>query len=224
MTARVRKPLILALAAAATVGGAIWMRQTLGIELDPRALRDLVNGLGPVAPVALVLLITFRGLLGIPSQLVLIVAGLCFGTLVGALYGALGLTASGLGTFLIGRYAGRDALESRSPPRLRPLLELAGERLGAVIIAVATGYPIGFLTAYHALAGVTRMRLGAFAIALAVGSSVRAATYTFFGNSLVQGGIGPILQATAVIAAALALPLLMPSTRGWLKRMLIARE
>ncbi len=218
VASRIRKPLLLSIGAAAGLAGAVWTRHALGLEFDPRSLRDFVASLGPAAPLALVLLITFRSLLGIPSQLALIAAGLCFGTLAGALYGSLGLTASGLGTFLLARYAGREALESRAPPRLKRLLERSGNRLGAVLVAVGTGYPIGFITGYHALAGVTRMRLATFGVALVVGSGVRAATYTFFGSSLVAGGLAPVLQATALIAAVLALPLFSPRARAWLKR------
>jgi uncharacterized membrane protein YdjX (TVP38/TMEM64 family) len=224
MNDRTRKRLSIALGGALLVGVAIWTRRSLGIELDPNALRELVLGLGPAAPLACVLLITFRSLLGIPSQVALVVAGLCFGTLAGTFYGATGLTASGLGSFLIARYAGRDALESRIPARLKPLLEQAGERPGALFIAVGTGYPIGFITAYHAMAGVTAMRLWVFVVSLAIGSTLRAATYAFFGSSLVAGDLTPILRATAVIGAAFAIPLLFPGARAWLRRVVWMRD
>ena len=223
MASKTAKPLILVLGCATALAGTLWARHALGIELDPRSLRDFVDRIGPAAPVALILLITFRSLLGVPSQLALIAAGLCFGTLAGTVYGALGLIASGLGTFLLARYAGREALQSRAPARLMPLLETVGDRLGAILVAVGTGYPVGFITGYHALAGVTPMRLGTFTIALAIGSSCRAATYTFFGNSLVTGGLAPVLQATAVIVAAMALPLLFPGSRTWIKRLVLAK-
>jgi len=224
MPSKYGKPAVLGLGGMLLIGGAYWGRQSLGIELDPRSLRDYVNGLGAVGPIVMIGLITFRSLLGIPSQLILIAAGLCFGTVAGAVYGAVGLTASGIGTFLIARHAGREAVERRVPSRIKDLLEQAGERPGAIFVCLATGYPIGFITAYHAVAGITTMPLGMFAVALAVGSAVRAATYTFFGNALIQGGITPVLQATAILAVLFALPLLVPRIRAWVKHNILARE
>jgi uncharacterized membrane protein YdjX (TVP38/TMEM64 family) len=224
MSPRTRKRLTLLIGVAFLVGAAIWVRRTLGLDFDPQSLRELVLGVGPTAPVVLVGLVTFRSLLGIPSQLVLVVAGLCFGTALGALYGTIGLTLSGLGAFLVARHAGRDAIESRIPDRLRPFIEQASERPGAVFIAMGTGYPVGFITAYHALAGVTAMRVGIFALALAIGSAARAATYTYFGSSLVAGGMRPILEATALIGVVLVLPLLFSRSREWLFKVVLARD
>jgi len=218
-----RRNLVLLGVSVLVIGAAVWARRTLGIEMDPQALRDWIRGIGPAAPLACIALVAFRALLGIPSQLVLIVAGLCFGTMVGALYGTLGLTLSGVLTFLAARYGGRDALERRVPQRFSEFMRQAGERAGAVFVAFGTGYPVGFITAYHALAGITAMRLSVFLIALVLGSAVRAATYSYFGNSLIEGGITPILQATAVLGLAFAIPLLVPRSRDWLKRLVLVR-
>jgi uncharacterized membrane protein YdjX (TVP38/TMEM64 family) len=219
-----RKNLVLLGVGAIVIAVAIWARRTLGIEMDPQVLRDWIRGIGPAAPLVCIALVAFRALVGIPSQLALIVAGLCFGTLVGTLYGTLGLTISGTLTFLAARYGGREALERRIPKRFSVFMKQSGERLGAIFVAFGTGYPVGFLTAYHALAGITPMRLIVFIIALALGSSARAATYAYFGNSLITGGITPILQATAVLALAFGVPLLFPRSREWLKRMVLVRE
>jgi uncharacterized membrane protein YdjX (TVP38/TMEM64 family) len=224
MSPRVRKWLVVSILSIGVIAFAVWARRSLGIEYDPLSLRELVLSLGPIAPVALIALIALRAAIGVPSQLVLIVAGLCFGTLLGTLYGAIGITLSGIATFLLARYAGRDAIEPRIPERVRPFVEQAGERPGAIFIAIGTGYPIGFITAYHALAGVTPMRLATFTFALAVGATARAATYTYFGSSLVAGGIRPVIEATLVIGVVLALPLLFARTRTWLLNVVLARD
>ena len=64
------------------------------------------------------------------------------------------------------------------------------------------------------------MPLWGFELALVVGGAIRAATYIYFGSSLVSGEIMPIVQATGVLVAVLVLPLLFPATRRWLSRML----
>lgn len=224
MSPHPRKWIMLLVVGLGALGFTIWARRSLGIDYEPDHLRKLVLGLGPIAPIGLISLISLRALIGLPSQLVLIVAGLCFGVAMGTLYGALGLTLSGLATFLLARYAGRDAIESRIPDRVRPFVEQAGERPGAIFVAIGTGYPIGFITAYHALAGITPMRLATFMIALIAGSVVRAATFTYFGSSLVAGGLRPILEATLLIGVVLALPLLFSRTRSWLLSVVLERN
>jgi uncharacterized membrane protein YdjX (TVP38/TMEM64 family) len=171
----------------------------------------------------LVALIVFRGLLGIPSGVALIAAGLCFGVLAGSLYGAVGLTLSALGTFLLARYAGRDAVQSRLPDRLRFLFTNAGTRLAAGLVALGTAYPLGAPSVIHALAGVTPMPLTSFAGAVAAGSGVRAVIYAGFGNAIVAGGLAGLLWASLALTALVVLPLLFPGTRAWLRRLLALR-
>ena len=55
----------------------------LGIEWDPSSVRELVAGLGAWGPVLFVGLLTFRQILLIPSQILLVAGGLCFGIFQG---------------------------------------------------------------------------------------------------------------------------------------------
>ncbi|MBW2272886.1 MAG: TVP38/TMEM64 family protein [Deltaproteobacteria bacterium] len=203
----------------AIVGIAWVARRSFGIELDPQALRGFVEGLGAIGPLVFVGMGTFRSLLGIPSQLVLIVGGLAFGTALGTLYGGLGLSVSAVLIFLLSRWTGREAVERRIPPNLRPLFEGASGRMGATFIFVGTSYPVGFLTAYDALAGVTGMRFSSFALAVTLGSFVRAAVYSYFGSSLVEGDSTPLITAAALIAFVAILPLAFRPSRRWLLQM-----
>ena len=201
----------------------MFVRGRLGIDLDPESIRQWVLAAGPIAPILCVGLVAGRSFVGLPSQVVLIVAGLCFGVFWGTLYGALGLEISGLITFQVSRMAGRDAVHRTIPDRIRPLIKRAGERPGALFITLATGYPVGVLTAYHALAGVTPMKFGVFTLALALGAIPRAASYAYFGNSLLAGELKLILTATAIILALLASPLLFPSGRAFLERVVLGK-
>jgi len=194
----------------------IFVRDRLGIDLEPQSIRQWILDSGPVAPILCVGIVALRSFIGLPSQLVLIVAGLSFGVFWGTVYGAIGLEISGLITFQLARIAGRDAVHRKIPKRVRPLIARAGERPGALFIAVAT--------AYHGLAGVTSMKLGVFASALALGSVVRAATYAYFGNSLLAGDLMLVFIATAIILGLLALPLLFPSGRAFFRRVFLGRE
>jgi uncharacterized membrane protein YdjX (TVP38/TMEM64 family) len=152
----------------------------------------------------------------VPSQLVLIVGGICFGTIGGTLYGAVGLLASGLLVFVVTRWLGADAVRSRVPAAAQRALAAAGSRGGAALVAVGTGYPVGNVTGYHAAAALTPMRLEVFALAVAAGSLLRAWIYAFFGNAILERSTTELVAiGLGVALAALLLPLLHPRVRLW---------
>ena len=77
---RLRKLLVVSVIGTIVLGLWWWLRSSLGIEFNPESIRQYFADLGPIAPFAVYLLVSFRTLLGLPSQLVLVAAGLCFGT------------------------------------------------------------------------------------------------------------------------------------------------
>lgn len=198
------------------LGVAFFARTRFGISWDLDGLRGFVERLGAWGPLAFVGVVTFRTVLFVPSQLALIVGGICFGTAGGTLFGALGLLASGLLVFLVTRWLGADAVRSRVPAAVQRALAAAGSRGGAVLVAVGTGYPVGNVTGYHAAAALTPMRLDVFALAVAAGSLLRAWTYAYFGNAILERSAAELVTiALGVGAAALLLPLLHPRVRLW---------
>ena len=188
----------------------------LGIEWNPGSVREVVDGLGVWGPVLFVGLVTFRQVILIPSQILLVAGGLCFGIGAGTVYGALGLVLSGTLLFLLARYVGKEAMLARIPDELKPVLDAAGRRAGPALIAVGTGYPVGPLSAYHAGAGLTTMSLLAFVLAVALGGLVRGLVYTYFGNALTEGMGKPLLLAGLLLLVAASLPLASPKARAWI--------
>ncbi len=206
----------LAVATALVVAVCMGLRRMLGLEFDPDSLHRAVEGMGVWAPLVYIGVVAFRVPLGLPSQLVLVGGGLVFGTAAGTLYGAIGIVLSALVFFLAARWAGRDALEARLPRRLRPVFEIAASPVGALFMALGTGYPLGPIAMYHLIGGVTGMPLPLFALAVAVGGAIRAATFTFFGSSLLAGEFDPLLRATGVLILSALVPLAFARPRAWL--------
>jgi uncharacterized membrane protein YdjX (TVP38/TMEM64 family) len=198
------------------VVGVVALRRAVGLEFDPESVRSFVEALGAWAPLAYVGVVAFRIPLGLPSAIVLIAGGVLFGGPAGTLYGAAGLMLTALMVFGGARWGGRDAVAARLPERLRPLLEIAGSRLGAVFIALATAYPMSVISLCHLLAGITRMSLPVFVVAAGVGALGRAALYTYFGSSLLEADLGRILLATFALLAAMLVPLAFATPRAWL--------
>jgi uncharacterized membrane protein YdjX (TVP38/TMEM64 family) len=213
---RHRKAFALGLVWLALISAAWLASGSVGLERNPDSIRDFIRELGAVGPVVFIALIGFRLFLGVPSQLMLVVAGLCFGIAAGTLYGAMGLTLSAGITFGLARWTGREAVERNLPSRARPLLEMASSRMGGALLVVGTGYPIGPMTIYHAAAGLTGMAIRSFLAAVCVGATVRAFILTSFGSSLMEGSWLRILAAGALLTALIAAPLFFTRSRRWL--------
>lgn len=216
--ARRRRRWTIALGLVALVAVLVALRRGVGLEFSPDAVRTWVERLGPWGPLAFVGVVAFRVPLGLPSAIVLMGGGLVFGGLAGTIYGAAGLTVSALVVFGGARWGGRGAVTQRLPERFAPLLEVAGSRLGAVFVALGTAYPMSPITIYHLIAGVTRMSFVVFAIAAGLGALARAALYTFFGSSLMEADAGRILATSALLLAAVLVPLAFATPRSWLLR------
>ena len=201
-----------------------WIRGRLGIELDVESVRSFAKGLGAAGPILFVFVVAGRSLLALPSQIVLVAAGLCFGTLIGAIVGGAGLMLSGLFVFGIARYAGRKSVEKRLSPRGRRLLDFATQRSGAATFAIACGYPLMPLTPLQAAAGLTPMPTGYFVVAAFVGGSIRASIFAYFGNALLDPSWISLAQAAGLFALMLAIPLAFPTGRAWLREIFTSRN
>jgi uncharacterized membrane protein YdjX (TVP38/TMEM64 family) len=194
------------------VVGASFLRDALGIEWNIGSVHALVEESGLWAPLLFISLVTFRVLILVPSQILLAAAGLLFGATLGTVYGAVGMTLSGLLNFAAVRVAGIDAIRERLPGRFSGAVAVARSNVGAGALAIATGYPVGPISAFQLGAALTGMGLVSFAGAVALGATVRAATYSFLGSGLVDGE--RLLAGTAVLAAAAVVPLLFPRSRA----------
>lgn len=210
---------LVALFAASLLVAGPWLRAQLGFELDfdVEAVRAFAGSLGPLAPLLFVLVVAGRALLWLPSQVVLIAAGLCFGTGLGTLVGGAGLMISGTFLFALARYAGRASVDQWVGGKLKVLLDFATQRRGAVALALALGYPLTPLSPLQASAGLTAMPLASFIPAAFVGGTIRASTYAFFGDAMLELDGRQIAGAGVLLLLIVALPLATPTSRRWLK-------
>jgi uncharacterized membrane protein YdjX (TVP38/TMEM64 family) len=195
------------------LGGSV-ARDALGIEFSAESVRLTVDSMGPIAPIAFVFALTFRFFLMIPSPILLMGGGLCFGAALGALYGGLGLTLAALWKWMIVHWAGAEAVQSWVPPRLQVFLRLTRSRFGALALTLASGYPIGPISGVHLAAAVAGMTFASFVLAVGMGSLLRAFLFSFFGSALFSGG--NVLLGAALLLGAAGIPLLIPSWRRWL--------
>jgi len=205
--------LLLGIAALLLLARALWSR--LGIDPTPAGVHTWVSSLGVWAPVVFVAVVAGRHGLALPSALVLTVGGLCFGTPLGTALGAVGIVISGVIMFAVGRWAGADWVREHLGPRFA-VAEERLRRTGPTLVAVATAYPIGPLTAFHVGAGLASVRITPYVAALVLGAPVRAFAYSWVGSQLLDTGSPEFWMAMATLAAVLLAPLAFPSVRRWL--------
>ena len=197
----------------ALVGAGLLARETLGLGGDLESVRDAVARMGLWGPVVYIAIVSVRQLILVPHMVALVVGGLVFGTVAGTIYGAIGLFNSAVGIFLLTRWMGAESFRKRLPPKFHRALDRASTRGGVGSLALVNAYPFMTITVFHAAAGLTTMRLAAFAAAIALTSPIRTWVYAYFGSAIVEGSTRHIVGATA-IALLLLTPLLIPSVRA----------
>ncbi len=107
------------------------------------ALREGIRQLGPLGPVAFVLIYAAATVAAVPGVALGVVAGALFGTVLGTVVVSVGATVGAALAFLVARYFARQAVVEwlgRSE-RFRRLDKITEER-GAVIVALTRLVPI----------------------------------------------------------------------------------
>lgn len=204
---------LLLLAIGAMVLAGQLVRRGLGIEASTESVQTFVEGLGWIAPAGFAFLVGLRPFLGIPTFLLLLAGGLCFGAGIATAAGGVGILASGLLCFGLARAFGRDAL----PRNAARFLERAEEQLrsgGPLVVGIATAHPMAPMSAFHVAAGLLSLPFLQFAVAVAVAGPARAFAISFFGASLGDLGSGGILIASAVFVGLALVPLAHPGLRA----------
>lgn len=166
-------------------------------------VRRRIAAWGALAPAVFLLLFAARPFLFFPSTVLFIAAGLAFGPLLGTLYAVIGATAAGLLTFGIARLLGREFVQARLPERMRRFQQ---DRWGAGLVFFLNLVPIVPITAVNYTAGLSRMSLSGYTLAVIGGITPRAFAYSFFGDALLDLGSPRFFVAVALIALLVIVP------------------
>ena len=177
-------------------------------------VRDWVDGIGPLAPLAFIAVSSLLTPLMFPGPLLAGASGLLFGTALGF---PVTLASAVLGAclaFMISRSIAPDAVEQLAGPRLKAIEELVSRR-GFVSVLYARIVPGVPYTLVNYAAGLTRIPLAVFAAATALGTAPRAFAYTALGGSLgnLRSPEAAIAVAVLVVMGSIGLALLYRERR-----------
>lgn len=202
----------IALMVLTVVVGGQWLRAHLGLHPSVEAVRAWADGLGWHAPAAFVGLVIVRQLILLPAVLLLTAGGVIFGGVVGTMLGGTGIIVSGFANFALARRLGDVMVPGEWRPRMRGLTA-RGPAPVLMFAGLATMHPVGPLLAAHWTAGCSTIASSAFLMVVAPASYARAAALATFGSTLTDWGSPVSLGLAALLAAAIVIPLGVPSLR-----------
>lgn len=171
------------LAALAVGVAALFVLVAVSGSLSPERVRSTIDPLGAAAVPAFVVVSALLTCALFPGPLLAAASGLLFGTALGTPVSIVAATLGAIAAFSIARFVAHDAVDALAGRRLRSLQAWIEQRgFWAVLYGrIAPGIPYSLL---NYVAGITRVRLVAFAGATAIGVAPRAFAYTALGGSL----------------------------------------
>lgn len=172
-----------------------------------RSLEDL-----PFTPVAAILCYALAGVLMVPVTLLIAVTGIVFGPFEGAAYAICGSMLSAFLTYWIGRWFGRDTLQSLLGGRINRLSHRLAQR-GILAMVVIRVLPVAPFTVINVVAGAFRIRLRDFLAGTLVGMTPGIVLTVTFVHNLAEAirhpSVGTVtmlsLVAVVLIASAVSL-------------------
>lgn len=190
----------LRLALLAAVVGALFAAVALTLGLSSTPIRDALDGLGWVGPIAFVLVSAGLTVALFPGPLLAGACGLLFGTAVGTPTAIVAATLGACVAFSVSRRFGAGAVDELSGRRVRVVQDWIAAR-GFLAVLYARILPLMPFSLVNYAAGLTRVRPLVFAVATAIGCAPRAFAYVSLGGSLDDLGSPEALVAFGVLVA-----------------------
>lgn len=193
-----RSPALLRLGALVAVLAALWLLVATTGVVDVAAVRDWMEGAGPLGPVLFVPASMLLAAMLVPGPVLAGASGYLFGPALGTAVTLSAAVCTAVFTSRIGRYAGRDGAAhligedrvtwlDRQIAR-RGVLAVAGQRLVPGVPDAPVSYTFGAL-------GVPAWQM---AVGTMIGSAPRAFAYTAMGAAL-RDSSGPLAVAALVV-------------------------
>jgi uncharacterized membrane protein YdjX (TVP38/TMEM64 family) len=202
---RVVKILVLVVLAAVAVFLALHARQFLNRRLVLRMDHTLVSfgAWAPVAVVGLILLSTVIPPLPLPVPLIEIAAGVLFGFSEGFYLVWIAQMIASLFAFWATRVVGqklfKNLLENRWVAPFRHSVQEGGP-LGVLLLRATMAAPFNSVSL---AAGITRMKVGEFALATGIGVLIESTLYPWVGSILRRAhlSLGPVFIVIVTVGA-----------------------
>lgn len=191
---------------AALVLAVIAAGKLLPVEQWLQGLLGWINGLGALAPVAFILLYVVIALLLLPGSVLTIFAGATFGLWRGFMLVVIAANLAALVAFALARSRLRERVArwAANDPRFARL-DRAVERAGFKMVLLTRLSPVFPFSLLNYFFGLTRVRLGAYALANLIGMLPGTFLYAYLGHTArsTLGGSSRLLFNLAGLAATI---------------------
>lgn len=211
-----RRGAALRLAALVLAVAVVFGLVALLIPHSAQEVRERVDALGALAPVAYVALSAALTLALFPFPVLAAAAGLLFGTAAGTGLSLLAALAGASLAFVIAKRWGAGPVEVLARGRVRQLLDLV-ERRGFVAVLYLRIVPGVPRDVANYGAGLTAVGFVPYFAATALGTAPRAYAYTALGSSFALGNLDSP-EAIAAVAALAGMAALGLGLLAWERR------
>jgi uncharacterized membrane protein YdjX (TVP38/TMEM64 family) len=186
------------LGALAAVLGALFAAVALTLGLSSEPVRDALDGLGWLGPLAFVAVSAGLTVALFPGPLLAGACGLLFGTAVGTPTAIVAATVGASAAFSVSRRFGARAVDELSGHRVRVVQDWIAQRgfLAVLYARILPGMPFNLV---NYAAGLTRVRLVLFASGTALGCAPRAFAWVALGGNLSNLSSPQAVAAFAVL-------------------------
>jgi uncharacterized membrane protein YdjX (TVP38/TMEM64 family) len=200
---------------------AIWRLTPLAQIVRPESIIDWAQAFALYwwAPLAVMAAYTPACLVMFPRPLITLGAVIAFGPWQGFLYSLLGIVASSVVTYYMGRRMKRDTVRRLAGPRLDRMIDVL-KKNGLLAMTLLRLVPIAPFAVESIVAGAVHMRLWHVALGTAIGLLPGTLTTTLFGDAIetALSGAGQVnWWLVGGVAALLAAG--MWAVRRWFRRM-----
>jgi uncharacterized membrane protein YdjX (TVP38/TMEM64 family) len=169
-------------------------------SLSADKVRGWIDGYGAFGPIVFIVVAGALNCASFPGPLLAGAAGLLFGTALGTPVAMVSTTLSAVTAAVISRWIAGDVVEQMAGDRVRKLAALVERRgfLSVFYVRLLPGIPF---TLFNYAVGLTRIGLGAFALATVIGCAPRTFAYVALGGSFGDFGAPETIIAIAILVA-----------------------
>jgi len=173
--------------------------------VTPEIIKEYILGLGSLAPVAIIAILTLLGIISIlPNTPFVIASGYIFGTWLGALYGFIGIMLGNSIVFALSKTLGRPFVGKIVDKEELKQFNAFFEKRGVYSLAVIRLIPMFPADVISFAAGLTEMRFWTYTLITAATIIPPLIVQNFFGSALTNiREINLLLLVIAVILAVL---------------------
>lgn len=183
---------------------------------NPYKVRDYIQTYRNFAILIYLFLSTIRSIFLLPAGVFAIISGLTFGNILGTLLTCVGVTLSGVLSYLISKYLAREFILNILKKRFGKINNIF-KKQGLFYIVTMRLIPIFPFDAVSFAAGIMNISFFDFTLGTFIGSLPGAFIYTYLGNSLMDISSPNFKLAVLLVIITSTVPIIYKYVlkKGW---------